>query len=67
MLRDKILKTLEAYHDKTGGHCGITSASLTSQLNVEFKEMKPVLNQLYKDKKITVHPNVHGLLVKIKK
>jgi hypothetical protein len=64
---DKIIKVLEDYDKKTGGHCGITTASLIQQTQIDAKEIKLLLNQLVRQKKITFHPNVQGLIFKLKK
>lgn len=65
MLREDIIKTLEAKHIKSAGHNGISVPSLTSQLKCDSKELRRILNELYKEKLIATYLGIHGTMVKI--
>lgn len=66
--QNKIKRSVESFlkdkHEKTAGHCGTTVATLKNELGIELVELRKILNQLYKEKKITIHDGIHGKLVK---
>ena len=60
--RTKVLEILTELHKRSGGHNGLTWV----KFNVPIKELKPVIQQLKKEKIITAHDNQHGTIYKLK-
>lgn len=58
-----VLDILKDKHEKSGGHCGTKLVDI----DLEIKELKSIVNQLYLAGKITVHDNAHGKIIKWKK
>ena len=58
-----MLKVIQKKHKRTGGHCG----TYLKDFKGDIKEVKKILNELYKTNKISIHDGIHGKLVKIKK
>ena len=63
-MKQKLEAFLSQKHRDTAGHCGTIVAALKNELGCEIKELRSALNQLYKEKKITIHDGAHGQLVK---
>jgi hypothetical protein len=61
----EILKIVQEKYDKTSQ--GISVAGLVNELNVPINELKIFLNELHKDKKITVRQGINGKLICLKK
>ncbi len=61
-MKEQVLKILKEKHLKTGGHCGV----LIYHFDYDLTELKKTLNQMYKDRLITVHDGPHGELIKLK-
>ena len=61
-MKNQIIKQIKEKHNKTGGHCG----TLIYNFNIRLSDLKPILNDLYKNNKITVHDGAHGKLIKLK-
>lgn len=66
-LTDKVLQYLTERQKATGNNCGTYPVSLRIGLNVEWRELKPVLNNLYKQKLITIRPGMKGDLIFLKR
>lgn len=62
MLENQIIDKLKEKHNQSGGHCGIK----LTDFKLEFIEVKPILNKLFKEKKISVHDHQHGKIIKYK-
>lgn len=57
----KILEKLEQKNHLTGGHCGLYITDFVG----EIKEIKKAINELFVEKKITIHDGIHGKMIKI--
>lgn len=64
-MKSKVLEILENYDKKTDGMCGVYPVKIQSQLGIQYKELKPILFQLYIDQSVTFHPGIQGQLIKI--
>jgi len=62
-MKNKVLDLLEKKHKSSGGHCGIKLVDF----GINIKDLKIILNELFKEKKISVHDSPHGKLIKLKK
>ncbi len=62
----KVLRKLKEQHDKSGGHCGLYLTELKRELNISQAKLKEELNELYKNKEISVCQGIHGKLIKYK-
>lgn len=66
-LTDKVLQYLTERQKATGNNCGTYPVNLRIALNVEWKDLRTVLNNLYKQKLITIHPGIKGDLIFLKR
>lgn len=63
MLTDKITDILQERSKKSGGHNGSYIPELLFRLNIKYAEVKEPLNQLFKEKKITIRSGSQGKLI----
>lgn len=63
MITDKITTLLQEKSTKSGGHCGTYLPELLLGLKIKHEEIKEPLNQLFKEKKITIRPGSQGKLI----
>lgn len=64
-MKPEILKLLQEKYDKTSQ--GISVVDLKNALNLPISELKIILNELHKDKKIVVRQGINGKLIYLKK
>lgn len=62
-MKDDILKYINNYCNKTVNKSGITLIMLKASFEIELTELKDVLNELAKEKKIKVKPGVNHKLI----
>lgn len=60
-MKNKVLEILNKKHESSGGHCGVKLIDFGMDTN----QLKLVLNELFKEGKISVHDNQHGKLIKL--
>lgn len=48
---------------KSGGHCGTYATEIINKLETDFKTIKPILNGLYTQGKITIKEGSKGKLI----
>ncbi|WP_456867602.1 hypothetical protein [Galbibacter sp. BG1] len=58
------MRILEIKHQESGGHCGVKLNDFGID---DLKSIKSIINQLYKEKVITVHEGAQGKLIKLNK
>ena len=67
---EKILKEtiglLKKKDKASKGHCGYTIINLAKELKVSEKEIKPILNFLYKKNMLTIYKGVNNKHIKWK-
>lgn len=63
---EKIIRILKDKHKASGGNCGTYVPSILNKLDIDYKTVRPLLTQLYKQGKITVHKGGQGKLLKWK-
>ena len=61
----EILKLLQEKYEKTSQ--GISFVDLGNSLNLPINELKIILNELHKEKKIVVRQGINGKLIYLKK
>ena len=54
---------LQAKNKKSGGHNGSYIPELLQELKVPYSKIIEPLNELHKEKKITIHPGSQGKLI----
>ena len=64
-MKPKILKLLQEKYDKTSQ--GVAVVELGNALNLPISELKIILNELHKEKKISVRQGINGKLIYLKK
>lgn len=65
-LCEKILNIINDNHNKTGGYSGLKPVELKLKLNIEYRQIRDVLNWLYENNKIKVRKGINShLLFKI--
>ncbi len=64
-MKPKILKLLQEKYDKSSQ--GVAVVELRNALNLPISELKIFLNELHKDKKISVRQGINGKLIYLKK
>lgn len=60
----KILKLLQEKYDKTSQ--GVSVVDISNSLNLPISELKTILNELHKEKKISVRQGINGKLIYLK-
>lgn len=61
-LKDKIIER----QTLNGNRCGTTMPYLISELGIDSEELKTLLNQLYKEKFITIRKGINNQLIFLK-
>lgn len=64
-MKPEILKIIQEKHNRTSQ--GITIVDLANELNLPIDDLKIILNELHKDKKIIVRQGINGKLIYLKK
>jgi len=64
-MKPKILKLLQEKYDKSSQ--GVAVVDLGNSLNLPISELKIILNELHKEKKISVRQGINGKLIYLKK
>ena len=65
-MKEKILEILQAKHQLSGGNCGIYIPNICLLLNVEYYQIKDIINDLIKEQMIEIREGSHGQLLFIK-
>lgn len=63
-MKEKIVNCIKERFDKT--NCGITAVQISEICQVEYLELKPILNELHKDKKIHTRNGINNILIYLK-
>ena len=64
-MKPKILKLLQEKYDNSSQ--GVAVVDLGNSLNLPISELKIILNELHKEKKISVRQGINGKLIYLKK
>lgn len=60
---EEALKVIEENHILTNGSCGLSIVELMHRLGLDYQSLKPILNQLFVDKKIIVREGINHKLI----
>lgn len=60
---EEVFKVIEENHNLTNGSCGLSIVALKIKLGSNCTELKPILNQLYSEKKIIVREGINHKLI----
>lgn len=60
---DKLKQKITERQTLNGNKCGTTMPYLISELVIDSEELKTLLNQLYKDKFITIRQGINNQLI----
>jgi len=63
-MKQQILDSVKSHYDKT--HGGITLIQLMNLLKIEISDLKKLLNELHKEKKILIRQGVNQKLIYLK-
>lgn len=63
-MKSEIIKLLQDKYDKSNQ--GISIVDLSNGLNLPIAELKKLLNELHKEKKIVVRQGINGKLIYLK-
>ncbi len=63
-MKSEIVKLLQEKYDKSNE--GISIVDLSNDLDLPIDELKKILNELHKEKKITVRQGINGKLIYLK-
>lgn len=66
-MSERIVQIVTEVNEKSGGHNGITIPRLLEMLDKNYDEVKQVLRDLYKEKKIIVRDGIRGKLIFLNK
>lgn len=58
-----VLSLIQDYHERSGGHCGLTVPEITRRSGMPLGKAKAELGGLYKDGKIAVRDGAQGKLI----
>ena len=64
-MKPEILKIIQEKHNRTSQ--GITVVDLANELNLPIDDLKIILNELHKDKKISVRQGINGKIIYLRK
>lgn len=64
-MKSEIIKLLQEKYDKSTQ--GISIVDLSNGLDLPIAELKKILNELHKEKKIVVRQGINGKLIYLKK
>ena len=64
-MKSKIIKLLQEKYDKSSQ--GVAVVEVSNSLNLPISELKIILNELHKEKKISVRQGINGKLIYLKK
>ena len=64
-MKSEIIKLLQEKYDKSNQ--GISIVDLSNSLDLPIAELKKILNELHKEKKIVVRQGINGKLIYLKK
>lgn len=64
-MKSEIIKLLQEKYDKSNQ--GISIVDLSNGLDLPIAELKKILNELHKEKKIVVRQGINGKLIYLKK
>lgn len=59
----RILEIIGQANNSSGGKCGITPAKICLELDMEYKDVKESLNELFESEKIKVRDGINGYLL----
>lgn len=62
-MEKQLLEYIEANHQKNKGVVGLTPIELMQKFNIDYATLKPVLNNLFKKKQITIRKGLNHKLV----
>ncbi len=65
-LKQKLLSEIIKKHDISGNNCGTHIVDLQNKINATYQEIKPVLIELYKEKKIYFRKGINGTMIFLK-
>ena len=63
-MKSEIIKLLQEKYDKSNQ--GISIVDLSNSLDLPIAELKKILNELHKEKKIVVRQGINGKLIYLK-
>lgn len=63
ILKGKVMNIIIEKYKVSGGHNGCYPSRMKNELKVEYPELREVLNQLFKEKKIILKDGSQGKLV----
>jgi len=64
IMKQQILDEVKSHYDKT--HGGMTVIQLSELLKIEISDLKKLLNELHKEKKILIRQGINNRLIYIK-
>lgn len=62
-MKDEILNIIKKKHRLSGGHCGQSLVTLQREASIGFIELREILNQLWREKEITIAEGVNNKLI----
>ena len=62
-MEEQVLQQIEEAHNKSKGKCGITIPSIQNNLDLSYKTLRPILEKLYREKKIIIRDGINGKLI----
>ena len=62
-MKYEILNIIKKKHRLTGGHCGHSLVTLQRESSIGFIELREILNQLWREKEITIAEGVNNKLI----
>ena len=54
---------IESHQKSNGGKCGLNPITIAQEFSIDFKELKPILNNLHQNKKIITRKGLNQLLI----
>lgn len=54
---------IESYLKNTNNKSGLNPITITEEFSIDFKDLKPILNNLYQNKKIITRKGLNSVLI----
>lgn len=61
--KEQVLEIIENKHSESGGSCGCDIPGIMLKVNLDYENIKPILNELFTQKVIRVRKGINGNLI----
>lgn len=62
-MQQQIIDFVNKKHEESGGSCGTYLVELKNQLQISYDDLKKILSEMHKEKKIRVRKGINGFMI----